>query len=331
MNIRPVVLARYQQGIVLLILFMIVFMIGAGLFITLLNNNVVGQRRDSNTMDALRAAKDVLIAYAVSQGDYYGANGAGPGHLICPDIDGDGIEDSPCAANSLGRLPVSITLPSGAIFPVSDYNDGIDQQFWYALSDVFRRNPAGIVNTAAVGNLTIDGQGGIAAALISPEQLITPQTRPSNAAADYLEANNTAGPDFVTNDPLAPNNFNDRVLVITFNEILSPVSARVAEAIKAQIDGFHVLRGNYPRTQNQFNNAMTGIGGGGGGGRGGRGGGGGGGLAAMPAWFINNNWIPVSNYNQINDDSASVIFTGCNITYTFTFGVTSIAKTGSLC
>lgn len=323
--------SKSQRGVVLLALFMVLFMLGATAFIVVMNNNVVDQDRDENTMGALRAAKDVLISYAVFQGDYYGGTGAGPGHLMCPDIDGDGLEDANCPGNSLGRLPTSIVLPSGAIFPVSDYNSGNDQQIWYALSNRFRRSPFRRLSSTTGTTITVDGQGGIAAVLIAPEQAVAGQVRPSNAVADYLEAANTAAPAFVTSNPLDPTNFNDRVLVITFNEIMSPTTARVAEVIKIQLDAYRVLRGRYPRRRD-FDDVLNGIGGGGGGGKkGGKKGGGGGALPAMPDWFFNNRWDRVANYRRLDNNNAEISFDACNITYTVTFGVNSIAKTGSQC
>ncbi len=322
MTIRPVTFARYQQGIVLLVVFVVLFMVGASAFITVINNNVVDRRREEDNMEALRDAKDVLIAYTVSQADFYGAAGAGPGHLMCPDTDGDGVEDTPCGANSLGRLPISITLPSGQIFPVSDHNRGIDQQFWYAMSDAYRRNPAGIINSLSVANLTVDGQAGIAAVLIAPDELLTPQARPNNAVANYLEAANTASPDFVTNDPVTPATFNDRVLPITSAEIMSPVTARVAEAIKFQLDAYRVDRGRYPRRQRNFDNMFNGDTGG----RRGRGA-----IAPMPAWFFNNNWDAISNYRRRGRNAGDVDFDGCNITFRITWGVIGVTKDQQQC
>ena len=85
----------------IIILFMILFMAGASLFLTYVNNNVVNQQADTATMQAMRDAKDALISYAVLYGDYYGASGAGPGHLPCPDSNGNAAENEPCGTNAL--------------------------------------------------------------------------------------------------------------------------------------------------------------------------------------------------------------------------------------
>ena len=342
---------REQRGVVLLLMMLAVLLVGTSVYISVLSNRNVFLREGRNTTSALSGIKENLISYSVLYADYYGVASAGPGHLMCPDIDGDGVEDEPCAVNSLGRLPTSMTLPSGDIFPLSSYGNGIDQQIWYSLSDNFRRNPVAALNTSDLGNLTLNGQGGIAAILIAPADVVAGQTRSSNSSADYLEAGNVAAPDFVSGNPLDPDNFNDRVLAIKVAEIFSPVTARVAEVIRIQLDDYHAISGGYPANQNDFEDVLNGIvpaagGGGGGGGKGGKGGGGGGKgggggggkggggggtLNPMPAWFISNDWFSVSNYTQLSNDSGNVVFTGCNLTYTVNFGVTGLGRAGSSC
>jgi hypothetical protein len=337
--------SRAQRGIVLLLVMFALLLVGTSVYIRVLSNSDVFLQQGRNTTSALSGIKESLISYSVLYADYYGVASAGPGHLMCPDTDGDGIEDAPCALDSLGRLPTSMTLPFGDIFPLSSYESGIDQQIWYALSDDFRRSPVGpmtALNTSTVGNLTLNGLGGIAAVLIAPEEVIAAQTRGSNSSADYLEAGNVAAPDFVSFNQLDPANFNDRVLPISLTEIFSPVTVRVAEVIRIQLDDYHAISGGYPANQNDFEDVLNGIvpagggggGGKGGGGRGGKGGGKGGGggvLSPMPAWFVSNDWFSVSNYTQISNDSGNVDFSGCNIIYTLNFAVSSLGKAGSSC
>jgi len=132
-----------QSGAILMLLMLVLFVGGSTALLTALNNNDVAIHRDDKTTVALRKAKAAIIAYGVLHGDAYGLAGAGPGHLFCPDFDNDGQEDSPCAADAVGRLPQSITLPSGEVFYLSEHNAGIDQQLWYAVSSEFRRSPLG--------------------------------------------------------------------------------------------------------------------------------------------------------------------------------------------
>lgn len=298
-----------QRGVVVIILFMILFMAGASLFLTYVNNNVVNQQADTATMQAMRDVKDALISYAVLHGDYYGAAGAGPGHLPCPDTNGNAAENVPCGTNALGRLPESITLPSGAVFPLSTYNSGIDEQLWYGLADSARRSPAAAFNTSTTSNLTLDGQGGVAAVLIAPGEGLPSQSRGNNNDANYLEAGNAGGPDFVSNNPADPENFNDRVLSISIAEIMSPVTARVAETMKVQLDNFHTTNGNYPVDQATFNTAF----------------------GAAPAWLAANNWLAITSYVQVDGDTATLVFAGCNITYTLSNPAGTITRASSQC
>lgn len=301
-----------QRGVVLLLLFIILFMVGTSLLITVVDNNVVRDQRNLDTMEALSKAKDALISYAVLHGDYYGSAGAGPGHLPCPDTNGSGNENTPCGANAFGRLPTLVTLPSGDDFILTDFGNDIDQQFWYALADGYRYIPASVLNSTTASNLSLDGQGGVAAILIAPGEAVFGQTRGNNTAANYLEANNSTSPSFITIDTVSPANFDDRVLAITQSEIMSLATVRVAAAIKTELDSFHLANGNYPVDQTEFDGINW---------------------AAGPAWLSNNNWlnVTVSTYLPISADSVSLTFTGCAIAYSIDSGVATMARSAAQC
>lgn len=306
--VRP---AAAQRGVVLLAFAMLLFIAGTGWVISVLNSNQIAQQRDSATALALNAAKERLIAYAVMHADYYPAAPIGPGHLPCPDTNGDGVEDTPCAANAPGRLPVSYTLPTAAVMPLSDHDTGIDQQFWYVVSTAFKRAPFGIANTTSAGTVTLDGQTGIVALLIAPGELTGVQTRVNNTSSNYLEAGNIAGPNYVTSDAVAPANFNDRVLRISVRELMSPVTARVVEAMRTRIIAFQVMNGFYPTNTAEFGAAV----------------------ASAPAWLLNNNWHTpaVTTYTVLTLTTATIQFTSCNIIYTLNYVASTITKSGARC
>ncbi len=297
----------------LLLFFVVLIMAGASLYIGYANNNLVNQQRTDNAMRALSEAKDALIAYSVMHGDYYGAAGAGPGHLPCPDTNGNTQGNTPCGLNALARLPVSITEPGGAVLEISDYGSGIDETLWYALANEARRTPISAFNTTTVTTLSANGQANMAAVLIVPGEAQSSQMRPSNNEANYLEAGNAGGPNYVSNNPADPDNFNDRVLGISVQEIMVPVTARVAEAIKAELDAFHSANGRYPNPAidpAEYGNAV----------------------ATAPAWFAVNDWDTVSQYARIDDNSASITFIGClNISYTLDNTAGTIARAGTAC
>lgn len=289
---------RRQRGVILLAFFIVLFLAAAGAIITVLDNSTLTQQRSSETMVALRQAKEALIAYATLYADNYSATNAGPGYLPCPDTNGSNAENAPCGANSLGRLPTTIILPSGSNFSLSEFNNDIDEQFWYSVDNNFRRNPLGVLNSSTGSTITLDGQGGIAAVILAPGDITGSQARPSNASDRYLEASNTNAPTFVSSDAVDPTNFNDRVLTITTDEIMTPVTRRVADIIKRELDVFHVANSRYPTDQAEF---IANI-------------------APAEAWVAANAWLGNSNYVRVNDDQASLTFTGCaNISYTVNF------------
>lgn len=311
MKVLPIGKAAAQQGVVLLLLTMILFMAGAGWLLTTLNNNQATQKRDVTTAIALNAAREQLIAYAAMHNDYYPATGVGPGHLPCPDTNGNGLENAPCAANAPGKLPLSYVLPSAAVMPLSDHNNGIDQQFWYVVSSAFKRSPVGIANTTSAGSVTLNGQTGIAALLIAPGEVTGTQTRPNNTSSNYLEVGNITGPNYVSSDVVTPANFNDRVLAITVRELMSPVTARVVEAMRARIIAFQVMNGFYPANTADFNTAM----------------------ATAPAWLLSNQWhLPaVTTYTVLTPTTATIQFTSCNIIYTLNYVASTTTKNGARC
>ncbi len=300
-----------QQGVVLLVLTMLLFTAGASWLLSTLIRSQESQPRETDTARALNIAKEQLIAYAVMHGDYFPATAVGPGHMPCPDSAGTGVENAPCAANSPGRLPLSYTLPSTAVMPLSNYNSGIDQQFWYVVSTAFKRSPAGVANTTSAGSVTLDGQAGIAALLIAPGGVTGTQARPNNSSANYLEAGNTTGPNYVSSDAVAPANFNDRVLPISVRELMSPVTARVVEAMRVQILAFQVMNGFYPANAADFATA----------------------LATAPAWLLNNQWnLPaVTTYTVLTPTTATLQFASCNIVYTLNYATNTITKNGARC
>lgn len=292
---------RKQRGVVLLALFAILFIAGAGVLISVLDSNAVTQRRNNNTASGMRDAKEALIAYATLYGEYYSATNAGPGYLPCPDSNNDGLEDNPCV--SLGRLPQSIVLPlpNGSIFSLSNYNADIDEQFWYGVADVFRRDSLAGLNSSTISGMTLDGQGSIVAVLIAPGPSNGTQSRPSNVSSRYLEDGNTAAPSFVSSAIVNPELFNDRVLTITIDEIMGPVTRQIADILKVELDVYHAANLQYPADQTAFDNLF---------------------IAPaipvpVPAWVTANGWLAISNYTYVSDDRATLTFTGCaNIIYT---------------
>ncbi len=305
----------------MLLMFLVIFLAGASAFITFFSNNLISQKYNDEAIVALRDAKEALIAYAATHGDYYGDAGPGPGHLPCPDTNGDGVENTPCGNNALGRLPDSITLPlpvAGTVMELSDYGAGTDERLWYALANPARRLPVGAFNTDTSTTPTLNGQSEIAAVLFAPGSALASQTRPSNDEEDYLEANNALGTDFISSDGTGPDSFNDRVLGITVSEIMTPVTSRVADVLRTALDNFHDANGRYPLDPNpplgdpaEITDLYTNN---------------------TPAWFLTNDWEVATQYTQLTDDTASISFTGCaGISYALDRVAGTMTRTGGRC
>lgn len=295
---RPIAVS--QKGIVLLLFIVGLFFVSSSLFLTVLNNNMATLRSEEDVSTALLDAKERLIAFAlVSQEHFPGT--VGPGHLFCPDTNGDGTPNSPCGTNGLGRLPQSVNTALGDT-PISNFNSGVDEQFWFAIDNALRSSPASVLNSSTVGTLTVDGSNGFAAVLIAPGDVVGAQTRPSNTPANYLESGNTAGPAFERGNEVAATGFNDRILAVEYSEIMTPVTSRVAAMIKALLDTSHGSDASYPDDSSaddpaiaNFDDVIA---------------------AGAPAWFSANLWNAQTNYVRLSTDSASLVFNGCGITYT---------------
>jgi type II secretory pathway pseudopilin PulG len=295
----PAAVSR-QRGIILMLVFIGLFLVSTSLFLTVLNNNQIGQQRQGDKIEALREAKQALIAYAVAFGDDASPS-AGPGHLFCPDTNNNGQSNSPCGTNSLGRLPVSVTTSAGQVVPLTDFGRGIDEQFWYAVADEFRATPATALNTTTTTALSLDGVANLAALLIAPGEALDGQSRVSNIPSNYLFATNSTAPDFVSANPADPSTFNDVLLAVSVDEIMTPVTARVASEIKQVLDSYLSGSGAYPDDASFDDPALDNypsV------------------LAAGPAWLSANDWINQSVYTKLASDVATVQFNGCSIVYT---------------
>lgn len=309
---------RSQRGAALLIMMLLLFIVGTAVLLKGLRGTNTQLRQDAAASAAMAKAKEALIAYAVTYGDNYPLSGDGPGHLLCPDTDAPdfaangvprvpyGAPNSPCGPNAIGRLPHSVTLPSGNVFPLADHGSGIDQQFWYAVTDAFVATPS-LLNGTTPGTLTLDGQGDVVAVVVAPGPPVTGQTRPSRNAVDYLEAGNVGGRNFVTGLPADPANFNDKVLTLLRSEMMPLVTARVAEEMKKHLGTYHDANGAYPADQAAFSGVFAGA----------------------PQWV--RRWAETTVYTPVSSESATLRFNGCGIDYTLTFGVTALIRSQTHC
>lgn len=239
-------LPKAQTGAALLAL-MLVLIIGSSYFlVTKLNTNLALTQQYEETGIALSAAKNALIGYAVSYPDRVNP-GDGPGYLPCPDIDNDGDAEGSCALAgpinwTRGRFPFE-TLE------LSEMRDSSGARLWYTLSENFRYGANKTVplnsESPSSAELSINGVGDIVAVIFAPGEPFDNQDRDAdvNDVTNYLEDDNSdADTSFVTN---ANVNFNDRLIVITRQELMAAVEKRVmGEVAQVLIDYFEYIDAN---------------------------------------------------------------------------------------
>ncbi|HEV7390700.1 MAG TPA: hypothetical protein VGO08_03580 [Burkholderiales bacterium] len=206
---------------------------------------------DPKSAEALTAAKNGLIGYAVRRG---GATGlARPLELPCPDTNNDGWEEANCAAGTIGRIPwrtLGIPAPT----------DSAGEILWYAVSGPLRTQPSNAtdVNSNTRGDLVVRAADGAtvltseaAAVVFAPGQALGNQNRDAVqvaicattggniarnvCAANYLETSNATN-NAATNGPFVAgvptNTYNDRVLYFTVNDYLPAVEMRVGSELR---------------------------------------------------------------------------------------------------
>lgn len=135
--------------------------------------------------DDLAFARDALIEYSVNYPSHYTGTGAGPGHLPCPDISGDGSPALSCSGTPVGLLPVDFQTSARKNISFLSRQSLRNDPIWYVLSSAFRYSPvpsgapdsATIVNSDSRGDLTFDGEGEVIALLIAPGVALESQQR----------------------------------------------------------------------------------------------------------------------------------------------------------
>ncbi len=311
---------RREHGVALLIILTIIGLGAAFMLVSALNkaNRQIG--RDNITAAALAQAKEALIGYAV-------ANMATPGGLPFPDRNNDGNYDGSGDCTPSGFNPALHLLgkwpgyqEQGCGTPVSAFGmpltDSHGETLWYAVSRNLVKSASGggsypVINSSiSTGWFTVvNDQGAVltnraAVVILAPGGVLPSQTRGGAAptANQFLESA-TIGTSTYTNYAIeagdtgfvsrnADDTFNDRLLYITADELMTSVTKRVAQELKQLLDA----SGAYPSTIAGF--------------------------TGLPNWFTTN-WLPVANYTQVSASQATLNFNGCGITYTLNLGAAS--------
>ena len=240
---------KKQTGAALLAL-MLVLIIGSSYFlVTKLNTNLALTRQSEETGLALNAAKIALIGYAITFPDHDDSGVIdGPGYLPCPDLNNDGSAASNCSAGgntTIGRLP-------NQTLRLEELRDASGQRLWYALSENFRFGRYKTIplnsESPSSAELSVNGTGDIVAVIFAPGAPVGTQNRDPDETdilleiANYLEDGNSnkdgsgdLDTDFVTN---ANVDFNDRLVVITRQELMEAVEKRVLGEVRKMLTDY---------------------------------------------------------------------------------------------
>jgi len=174
--------------------------------------------RSQKTQQALLEAKSVLLGRAIMDENR-------PGSLPCPDA----IEPINGSADLFygNRCPSYIGRFPWRTLGIPALQDANGETLWYTLSSNYRDyRLATPLNSNTPGLLSMDAQNDVVAIIFSVGVPLKHQSgRPSNNTADYLEGENANG-DLIFS-ALNSTTHNDRIIVITRNELMRQVERRV--------------------------------------------------------------------------------------------------------
>ncbi len=238
---------RSQRGLALLGLLAVIVMVFAYVITSRLNaaSQFVALDREQNAQ-VMSRAKAALIGYVAQQASL--ANEKNPGRLPCPEAPGyygtasEGIAAGNCSLPAVGRLP-------WRTLGLEKLTDVAGEPLWYVVSPGWALPTSTstlLINPDSVGQLTVNGVGNDAVALIiAPGPAIVVQTstgctawaqaRPISGAPDkrnYLECGNASN-SFVTTAPGAT--FNDQVLRVRTEDVMPALEAAIQERMQREI------------------------------------------------------------------------------------------------
>ena len=237
-----------QRGAALLILLTIVLLAASYALLKRLNKAPVEILLAADNSHVLGEAKAALVGYALAATDAPRQ----PGRLPCPDygtVDNnfDGRSDA-CDEQAgfvtPGRLPW-LTLG------ISELHDRAGETLWF--SPALELDGNNKINSETTTSLRLDGNGReVAAVIIAPGTVVNNQVRPTNPAAQddparYLEdANSVADVNYVTVSGNQAIDFNDQLVVIYRDELMQAVERRVLGELKSYLVKYYSDNGYYP-------------------------------------------------------------------------------------
>lgn len=207
-----------QKGAALMMMLLVFILVLTAYILQKLSPTNINLERSQKTQQALLQAKSALLGRAILDDNR-------PGSLPCPDaiapINGsaDLFYGNRCPSY-IGRFPWRTV-------GISALQDADGEALWYTLSSNYRDYPlATPLNSNTPGFLSVNAQNDVVAIIFSVGAPLSHQSgRPSTNTADYLEGENANG-DLIFSS-LNSTSHNDRLMMITRNELMRQVERRV--------------------------------------------------------------------------------------------------------
>lgn len=275
--LRKARLNKQRGGALILIAFMIGIALTA-FVIKNFDTFSVKAEQDARTMEALGQAKEGLISWAVSHSSTPGQlPWPDRRETTSPNYDGQSdcsnanfnLLNSASEPNFLGQIPTIASTTPCQVYPGvgNRFLDSSGNNIWYAVSrNLVRRYSApvgdpiinpGIINSPTYPWMIVRNSAGaiisdrVAVVIIAPGPALSGQDRSGDAPlpANYLDqvtiggvtyANfdyDTDNEDFIIGD-ITGGTFNDRLVYITIDELMVPLSSRVGETVKFSLDEY---------------------------------------------------------------------------------------------
>jgi hypothetical protein len=238
MNTISSLVRSNQQGMALTLVSFVILTAATAVFLANASLQSNASESERTTHHALAEARRALIGRAAMDDNR-------PGSLPCPDTNHDGEADlfdktGIHCPSYIGRLPwKTLGLP--------ELRDASGEVLWYALSPSLRDHPGAQPINSAVTPAQIRIVGtepavDVAAVVIAPGATLPGQIRLGagvDAVTNYLEGQNASIGDNIYETAAHSSAFNDRLLVITRDQLFDVVEWRVANTIRNTLSRYY--------------------------------------------------------------------------------------------
>jgi hypothetical protein len=241
-----------QSGAALLLFLLVFLALSISLIAYSTNPDSIEVAREQKTFQAMAMAKKAVLAHAATfRADNIYPR---PGELPQPDTDQDGASDTMGGSNPLiGWFPWK-TLET------EELTDASGSHLWYAVSaDFYNRSGTAshnepLINPASIGQLNFGAENNVRAAvlIIAPGSVLPDQSRSAaDADADaviqqYLEGENSNIVNLDRFTGIQTANMNDRIMVITVDEIMRIATRNVMFAAQDALVEYFNAKGFFP-------------------------------------------------------------------------------------